>query len=76
VLLPVESIVDGTWGSGAPPAEFIDFQLMREMKWTYDELKAVPVYVQRYCWDFLQTVWSYEAAEAEKSSQQSKRGAR
>ncbi|RLU78174.1 hypothetical protein CTZ27_37710 [Streptomyces griseocarneus] len=53
VLLPVESILDGTWGSGTAPAEWADFLLMRRMHWSWDELQQTPAYVRRYALDFL-----------------------
>jgi hypothetical protein len=52
----VESIYAGTWSSGAPPEEFIDFLLMHPvdgMGWSWDELQNTPAYVRRYCSDFL-----------------------
>lgn len=68
MLWPAESIIDGTWASGAPPKEFFDFILMREFKWTWQELSDTPMYVQMYCWDFLQRVWEKENDEAKKPS--------
>jgi hypothetical protein len=52
--MPVESIYEGTWASGAPPDEWIDFELMREMHWSFQELMETPDYVRRFCWDFVQ----------------------
>lgn len=69
----VESIVDGTWGSGAPPAEWVDFCLMHKMRWTYEELRATPPYVVRYVYDFLAVIGEYEAEESEKAARDSKR---
>lgn len=54
MLLPVEAIYEGTWASGPAPDEWKDFELMREMKWTWADLMATPDYVRRYCWDFIQ----------------------
>lgn len=51
VLLPAESIYEGTWGSGAAPDELVDFEVMREMSWSYAELCATPDYVRRYVAD-------------------------
>lgn len=53
MLWPAESIYAGTWSSGPPPDELVDFELMREMGWTFAELQATPVYVRRYCWDLM-----------------------
>lgn len=51
----MESIYDGTWASGPPPPELVDFQLMRGMGgWSWEQLQATPLYVRRYCWDILQ----------------------
>lgn len=47
-----ESVYEGTWSSGPVPAELEDFEVMREMHWSWDELQSTPVYVRRYCWDF------------------------
>lgn len=47
------SILDGTWASGAPPQEFVDWQLMREMRISWDQLQRTPQYVQAFCWDFI-----------------------
>lgn len=51
VLLPAESIYEGTWASGNPPDELVDFEIMREMSWSYEELCATPDYVRRYVAD-------------------------
>lgn len=37
--------------SGDLPQEFRDFELMREMHWSWRDLQATPMYVRRYCWD-------------------------
>ncbi len=73
MLTAVESIIDGTWGSGAPPREFIDFFLMYEMRWSWDELRATPEYVQRFCYDFRQAAMAYEAEPLEKAKQSNER---
>ncbi len=52
-MLPVESIYEGTWASGPPPDEWIDFEVMREMGWSWSALDATPDYVRRFCWDFI-----------------------
>ncbi|WP_134667839.1 hypothetical protein [Amycolatopsis sp. CFH S0078] len=48
------SIVDGTWGSGAAPEEFVAWLLMRKMHWSWEEYERTPPYVRRFCFDFLQ----------------------
>jgi hypothetical protein len=30
------------------------YELMREMGWSWTDLKRTPLYVQRYCWDISQ----------------------
>ncbi|MEY9937291.1 hypothetical protein [Streptacidiphilus sp. MAP5-3] len=55
MLWPAESIYDGTWASGPAPAELIDFELMREMHWSWEQLEATPLYVRRYAWDLMLT---------------------
>jgi hypothetical protein len=52
VLWPAESIYDGTWASGPWPPELADYELMREMRWSWDDLRKTPLYVRRYCADF------------------------
>jgi hypothetical protein len=55
VLWPAESIYDGTWASGPPPPELVDFEVMREMSWSWDQLEATPLYVRQYTWDLILT---------------------
>lgn len=68
VLWPAESIIDGTWASGAPPKEFFDFMLMREFKWSWRQLQETPLYVQMFCWDFLQRVFEKESNDAKAAN--------
>ncbi|MFF0409055.1 hypothetical protein ACFYUY_01295 [Kitasatospora sp. NPDC004745] len=63
----MESILDETWGSGAAPAEWADFLLMRRMHWSWDDLQATPTYVRRYCADFLGLIADQERANQERS---------
>lgn len=65
MLLPVESILDGTWASGSPPAEWADFLLMRRMHWSWAELQQTPLYVRRFCLDFLGLIAEQEQRENE-----------
>lgn len=53
MLWAAESIYDGTWSSGPPPDEVVDFEVMREMGWSWRELQATPWYVRRYVWDLM-----------------------
>jgi hypothetical protein len=45
--------LDGVWASGAAPQEFVDWQLMREMRISWAQLQETPEYVKTYCWDFM-----------------------
>lgn len=73
VLSSVESIIEGTWRSGAPPPEFVDFFLMFEMGWSWRELQVTPPYVRRYCFDFRQAIMTHEAEQAEKAKADAER---
>jgi hypothetical protein len=59
-------VYEGTWSSGPVPAELEDFELMREMHWSWAELQAAPVYVRRFCWDFTLARRGAENAAAER----------
>ncbi|MEV8324506.1 hypothetical protein [Kitasatospora sp. NPDC056731] len=63
----MESILDGTWGSGAAPSEWVDFLLMRRMHWSWAELQETPGYVRRYCADFLGLIAEQEQAERQRA---------
>lgn len=64
----MESIVDGTWGGGPPPVEYIAFTLMRGMRWSSDQFHATPSYEQRFCYDFLRIIGDHEAEQARKAN--------
>jgi len=68
VLWPAESIYEGTWGSGAPPQEMADFELMFHMHWSWPDLCATPMYVKRYTWDLLQARLSAEREAQERET--------
>jgi hypothetical protein len=53
VLIDVQSLLS-TGGSTSAPEEWIDFQIMKRMNWTWNELEACPAYVRNYVIDFLQ----------------------
>ncbi|MEV5944450.1 hypothetical protein [Streptomyces sp. NPDC051994] len=53
MIWPAESIYEGTWASGPAPEEFVDFEVMREMGWSWQDLETTPIYVRRYVWDLL-----------------------
>ena len=40
---------------------------MRRMHWSWDELQATPLYVRRYCYDFLNAVAEQEQREQERA---------
>ncbi|MFF4403841.1 hypothetical protein [Streptomyces sp. NPDC001404] len=73
MLLPVESILDGTWASGDAPAEWADFILMRRMHWSWDDLQQTPLYVRRYALDFLGLIAEQEEQENERARREADR---
>lgn len=75
MLTAAESIYEGTWGSGAPPQELVDFELMRQdgMGWSWQELQSTPRYVVRYCWDLLQARRQAEQDVNERATAEAKR---
>lgn len=54
VLAPAEGIYSGNWQSGTIPPEVQDYELMREMGWSWADLDNTPLYVRRFCWDLSQ----------------------
>lgn len=69
MLLPVESILEGTWGgSEPPPAEYTDFTLMQGMGWSWEQLQQTPEYVQRYCADLMGLTRAAEARAQERAN--------
>lgn len=50
-------------GSSEVPQEFADFQVMRAMGWTFEDLQVTPPYVRQMVADFL----SMEQAAEENS---------
>lgn len=75
VFAPAESIYDGTW-SGAAPQEVVDFELMREMRWSWRDLQECPAYVKRFCWDFIQLRRQAEKDAIDRAREDAKRGNR
>jgi hypothetical protein len=53
VIWAAESVYEVTWSSGPPPEELVDFEVMREMGWTWQELQDTPFYVRRFTWDLI-----------------------
>lgn len=72
MLWPAESIYEGTWLSGPPPQELVDFELMREMGWTWQELQQTPAYVRRYCGDLLAARREAEAKAIEREQRKAR----
>lgn len=66
----MESIYDGTWASGPPPAEYVDFVLMHEMQWSWEALRATPFYVRRYSYDMIQIGWQAEHDKIEEAKRE------
>jgi hypothetical protein len=50
----------------------VDYFLMYEMRWSWDELQATPHYVRRYCYDFRQIILAYEREQTEKAERERK----
>lgn len=68
-----ESVYGGTWAGDSVPAELMDFELMRGMRWSWDDLQATPRYVRRYCWDLLQARLKAEHDHIEASKPKGER---
>lgn len=69
----MESILGGTWGHSEPaPAEWGDFLLMKQMRWSWKQLEATPLYVRRYTIDFLGLIAEAEEAERKKAERKKK----
>ena len=65
----MESILGGTWGNSEPPPdEWADFLVMKRMRWSWDELQATPLYVRRYCMDFLGLIADAEEKDRKKKA--------
>lgn len=62
-----ESFYDGTWGSGDLPLEIIDFEVMREMRWSWQDLQDTPLYVRHYVADLMAIRREAENREIEKA---------
>lgn len=74
--MPVESIIEDTWGGDSAPAEWADFILMRRMHWSWEQLQQTPAYVRRYTLDFLGMVSKHEEREAEREQRKAERQSR
>lgn len=73
MLLPIESIVEGTWGGDSAPAEWGDYVLMRRMHWSWDQLQSTPMYVRRYCLDILNMISEHEERESKREQSRAER---
>jgi hypothetical protein len=74
-VFPAESIYEGTWASGPPPDELVDFELMRYMGWSWRDLDDTPDYVRHYAWDLMQARIGAENNARERSAKEARRGA-
>lgn len=68
MIWAAESIYDGTWSSGPPPEELVDFEVMREMGWSWQQLQETPFYVRRFTWDLICTRREAERAANERAT--------
>jgi hypothetical protein len=50
----------------------VDFELMREMGWSWEALQATPFYVRRYSWDMINLRWQAEADQVEEAKREAK----
>lgn len=69
-------MIDGTWASGEAPAEWPDFILMKRMHWSWDQLQATPLYVRRYCLDFLGLLSQEEQRQTDDARREANRAQR
>lgn len=49
---------------------------MRRMHWSWDQLQATPLYVRRYCLDFLGLIAEQEQDQADRSQRDANRAQR
>lgn len=64
----IQSVYNGTWGSGAIPQEIVDFEICREMHLSWSEYQDMPAYVRRVWWD---CIMAMRDAEEEQHRRQS-----
>jgi hypothetical protein len=50
----------------------VDYDLMHEMKWSWDELQATPLYVRRYCWDIMQVARRVEQDRLDQAEREAR----
>ncbi|MEZ0089925.1 hypothetical protein [Streptacidiphilus sp. EB129] len=67
----MESILNETWGGSEPaPPQWVDYLLMKRMRWSWAQLQETPVYVQRFCLDFLGLSAEAEQARHDKAKRE------
>lgn len=49
---------------------------MRRMHWSWEQVQATPMYVRRYCLDFLGMISEHEEREMERERRKAERSAR
>lgn len=54
MLLPIESIYDGTWGGGPVPEELPIAEIILETHWSWDDYMNCPPYIRQVVWDVIQ----------------------
>lgn len=74
MVSPAESIYEGTWGSGPPPEEFVDVEIVRETGWTFQELQACPAYFKATFWALLNARRQAEHDANERARSEARRG--
>ena len=47
---------------------------MRRMHWSWEQLQQTPMYVRRYCVDFLNMIGEQEERETERERRRAERG--
>lgn len=50
------------------PEELADYELMRDMGWSWPDLEAAPPYVRRYCMDLMIIRRRVEAERADRGA--------
>ena len=48
------------------PAEIVDYELMREMAWSWTEMERTPPYVRKFCTDLMVIRRRCEAERAKR----------
>jgi hypothetical protein len=54
VLLPIESIYEGTWGGGQVPDELPIAEIILETGWSFQDYITCPPYLRQVIWDVIQ----------------------